>query len=307
MQAIATTMMLLSIIVPSKIWYPPNEPIEVSVNPQTPITLILTNFDGSTIEPKGTADINGETKVDLRQLFPTIATIGTYVLYAVPRGKAISEFIGTPQVVEVLVDKRRDAPATPLVTRIEPLRYAVITTDQGEATIGFYYDVAPHTVENFLSLAGQNFYKGLTFHKILPGYIIQGGDPRGDGSGGPGYQMEAEFSERKLDAGALAMARSTDPYEVNGVKPRPEFANTAGSQFFICLDYAKTQALDTRYTVFAKVVRGMEMVNKLTAVPLGDPKTGKPIQPPVIRKIEIKLVEAGKNPYPKLMNPDMVP
>src|SRR3989442_8101703 len=105
-----------------------------------------------------------------------------------------------------------------MVVRVEPLRYAVMQTAHGPVTMAFYYDIAPNTVSNFLTLSEQGFYDGLTFHRIAPGFVIQGGDPRGDGTGGPGYMIDAEFSDpkdsgRSHDAGALSMARSGDPGE----------------------------------------------------------------------------------------------
>jgi peptidyl-prolyl cis-trans isomerase B (cyclophilin B) len=202
-------------------------------------------------------------------------------------------------VINVLHDRRRNTPNQTLVTHIEPLRYAVAQTDQGELTLGFYYDVAPHTVDNFLELAVGWFYDGLTFHRIVPDFVIQGGDPLGDGTGGPGYQITAEFNDRPHLQGVLSMARNGDPLEQQPPYPlpRPQFANTAGSQFFICLDYDKTKALDGRYTAFGKVVKGMETLKKIAAAPLADPSTGRPAKPPVIKQIQVRSVTAKENPY----------
>src|SRR5207237_602090 len=94
-------------------------------------------------------------------------------------------------------------------------------------------DIAPNTCSSILSLAENGFYDGLAFHRIVPGFVIQGGDPHGDGVGGPGYSIDAEFSNVKHEEGILSMARNGDPLERQGMKPRCEYANSAGSQFFV--------------------------------------------------------------------------
>ncbi len=167
-------------------------------------------------------------------------------------------------------------------------------------TIAFFYDVAPNTTANFVDLASAGYYDGLTFHRIVPGFVIQTGDPRGDGSGGPGYSIDAEFSDRPHEAGVLSMARSGDPNEASGAPPRAEFANSAGSQFFICLDYNTTKQLDRRYTGFGRVIEGMDVVKQLGAAPIADERSGRPQTPPVIQRVEIKPVTAQANPYATL-------
>jgi peptidyl-prolyl cis-trans isomerase B (cyclophilin B) len=121
----------------------------------------------------------------------------------------------------------------------------------------------------------------------------------GDGTGGPGYNITAEFNERPHLAGVLSMARNGDPLEQQPPYPLPraQYANTAGSQFFVCLDYDKTKALDGRYAAFGKVVKGMETVKKIAATPLADPSTGRPAKPPVIKEIDVRSVTAKENPY----------
>jgi peptidylprolyl isomerase/peptidyl-prolyl cis-trans isomerase B (cyclophilin B) len=124
---------------------------------------------------------------------------------------------------------------------------AIITMEKGgQIEIELYPDSAPKTVENFTTLAGKGFYNGLTFHRVEPGFVVQGGDPEGSGRGGPGYTIKAEFSERPHKRGTLAMARSSDP-------------DSAGSQFYICL--APAPFLDGKYTVFGQVVSGMDAVD----------------------------------------------
>ncbi len=126
---------------------------------------------------------------------------------------------------------------------------AVITLDNGnEIKIEFFPEDAPKTVENFVTLAKKGFYDGLTFHRVVPDFVVQGGDPNGNGSGGPGYQIKAEFNKRKHVRGTLAMARSQHP-------------DSAGSQFYVT--YGPTPHLDGNYTVFGQVVSGMEHVDRI--------------------------------------------
>jgi cyclophilin family peptidyl-prolyl cis-trans isomerase len=125
----------------------------------------------------------------------------------------------------------------------------VITLEKGgQIQIELFPEDAPKTVESFLTLTQKGFYDGLTFHRIVPGFVAQGGDPKGDGTGGPGYTLKAEFNKRKHVRGTVAMARSQRP-------------DSAGSQFYIC--FAPAVHLDGNYTVFGQVVNGMEVVDGL--------------------------------------------
>jgi peptidyl-prolyl cis-trans isomerase B (cyclophilin B) len=125
----------------------------------------------------------------------------------------------------------------------------VITLEKGgEIRLEFYPGDAPKTVENFVTLAKKGFYNGLSFHRVVPDFVVQGGCPKGNGTGGPGYQIKAEFNKQKHVRGTLAMARSQDP-------------DSAGSQFYIC--YGTTPHLDGQYTVFGRVVSGMEHVDRV--------------------------------------------
>jgi peptidyl-prolyl cis-trans isomerase B (cyclophilin B) len=126
---------------------------------------------------------------------------------------------------------------------------AVVTLDKGgEFRIEFYPEDAPKTVENFVGLAKKGFYDGLLFHRVVPNFVVQGGDPQGNGTGGPGYTIKAEFNKQPHVRGTVAMARSQHP-------------DSAGSQFYIC--YGPTPHLDGNYTVFGKVVTGMEHVDRI--------------------------------------------
>jgi cyclophilin family peptidyl-prolyl cis-trans isomerase len=125
---------------------------------------------------------------------------------------------------------------------------AKITTPRGDIIFQFFPDEAPLTVASFIKLAREGFYNGLTFHRVEPGFVIQGGCPRGDGTGGPGYRLKAEFNDHPHDAGAVAMARSQSP-------------DSAGSQFYICLENA--HFLDHNYTVFGHVTSGLEVARRV--------------------------------------------
>ncbi len=144
-----------------------------------------------------------------------------------------------------------------------------INTSEGEITVELWNGAAPRHVENFLTLVHNGFYDGLTFHRIIPGFVIQAGCPHGDGTGGPGYTINAEFNDRPHDKGVLSMARTADP-------------NSAGSQFFICLDREHCQHLDRQYTAFGRVVEGIEAVDRIAALPLSHPDLGTPLNPPQI-------------------------
>ena len=125
---------------------------------------------------------------------------------------------------------------------------AVIEMDAGKIVIEFYEQVAPGTVASFVKLAKKGFYDRLSFHRVEPGFVVQGGDPKGDGTGGPGDTIKDEFNSRKHLTGTVAMARTPAP-------------NSAGSQFYICL--GPQPALDGKYTVFGQVIDGMDLVMKI--------------------------------------------
>jgi peptidyl-prolyl cis-trans isomerase B (cyclophilin B) len=135
---------------------------------------------------------------------------------------------------------------------------ATIETRLGNIVVEFFPDVAPNHVANFIKLAKEGFYNGTTFHRVIPGFVIQGGDPNtkdkdrsNDGMGGPGYSINAEFNSKPHLRGTLSMARSQDP-------------NSAGSQFYICL--ASLPSLDGKYTVFGQTISGMEVADKIAAL-----------------------------------------
>jgi cyclophilin family peptidyl-prolyl cis-trans isomerase len=131
---------------------------------------------------------------------------------------------------------------------------ATMQTNQGTIEIDLFDDDAPKTVENFKKLAGDGFYDGVIFHRVIPDFMIQGGDPTGTGSGGPGYQFEDEFNNNPVERGALAMANAGP--------------NTNGSQFFIVTADA-CPWLDGKHTVFGRVTEGMDVVDTISNVETG--------------------------------------
>ena len=132
--------------------------------------------------------------------------------------------------------------------------YATVDTDRGAIIIELYPEVAPKTVENFEKLVTQGFYNNLTFHRVVPGFVVQGGDPAGNGTGGPGYDVEGEIKKgEKHLRGSVATARTGD--EVNPQR------RSSGSQFYICLE--PQPGLDGQYTIFGCVIKGMEVVDKI--------------------------------------------
>lgn len=153
-------------------------------------------------------------------------------------------------------------------------RLAVFDTNMGTFKIELFEDKAPTTTKNFIGLAEKGFYNGLIFHRVIDGFMIQGGDPRGNGTGGPGYTIPDEFHKelKHASAGILSMANAGP--------------DTGGSQFFITLD--KTPWLDGKHAVFGKVIEGMDVVYKIGKVKTG--ANDKPVEPIVIN--EIKIIKA---------------
>ncbi len=147
--------------------------------------------------------------------------------------------------------------------------------DTSMMTLELYEDIVPKTVANFLKLVKEKFYDGLTFHRVISGFMIQGGCPEGTGMGGPGYHIEGEFKSNGFDnpikheRGVISMARSMNP-------------NSAGSQFFIM--HQNAPHLDGQYAAFGKVVEGLEVVDRVASVQTG--ANDKPLNPVVISTIE---------------------
>jgi peptidyl-prolyl cis-trans isomerase B (cyclophilin B) len=147
---------------------------------------------------------------------------------------------------------------------------AKLHTSHGTIEIEFFDDDAPKTVDNFRKLAADKFYDGLSFHRVIPDFMIQGGCPQGTGTGGPGYTFEDEFNQHKVVRGALAMANAGP--------------NTNGSQFFI-VTTAAAPWLDGKHTVFGQVTNGMDAVDALEAVPTD--ARDRPEEPAAIESVEL--------------------
>jgi len=312
-----TALVFLSVLFPTKGWFGPNQDWTITVRPPqgTTVRLVMTDFSGSTLDaiPAKEREFDKEGAAELKRFFPAIKTGGCYLLYAIPRPAGAdaeakedaTRFLGTPLVITVREDRRAGAPEGPMAVKVEPLRYAILSTDAGDMTVGFYYDAAPNNIANFTTLASEGFYDGLTFHRVEPDFLIQGGDPRGDGTGGPGYNVDAEFSDRKHEYGVLSMSRNVDPNEAPNSPPRPEYANSAGSQFFIAAEDApadlrkNTAQLDGVYTAFGRIVgdSSKAVLAALVKTPIADPKSARPAKPPVIKRIELRPVTARENPY----------
>lgn len=149
---------------------------------------------------------------------------------------------------------------------------------EGKVLIELYPDVAPNTVNNFISLVEDGFYDGLIFHRVIPGFMIQGGDPEGTGMGGPGYSIKGEFNSNDFannlehERGVISMARSQAP-------------DSAGSQFFIMTD--DSPHLDGDYAAFGKVIEGMDVVDKIVSVERDN--ADKPLEDQVIESMKIDL------------------
>src|SRR6267143_2465536 len=170
--------------------------------------------------------------------------------------------------------------ASPMSTSNE---VAVIKTNEGEMVVQFWTDAAPNTIENFKKLAHQRLYDGTIFHRIVKGFMIQGGDPNSKdpgkessyGEGGPGYKIKAEFNDRSHERGVISMARSSDP-------------DSAGSQIFICL--ANVSRLDHQYTTFGKIIKGDDVLGKIgdTEVTMSDSgERSKPTKRVTVESIKI--------------------
>lgn len=131
------------------------------------------------------------------------------------------------------------------------MKIAEIQTSKGTMKIKFFEKDAPKTVDNFVTLAEKGYYNGLTFHRVIPNFVIQGGCPNGSGSGGPGYQIDCELTGENQyhDRGVLSMAHAG--------------RNTGGSQFFVCHGRENTKHLDRNHTVFGKVYQGLDVIDKI--------------------------------------------
>ena len=163
----------------------------------------------------------------------------------------------------------KDKPKLPPPAKFDPKKdyFATIHTTIGDMTVKFFPDKAPQHVTGWINLAELGFYDGAPFHRVIKGFMMQGGDPTGTGTGGPGYKMKAEFNDKPHVRGTLSAARTSDP-------------NSAGCQFFVC--FTTTSFLDRQYTVFGQIEGDMSTLDKFEAI--GAPKD--PLPPKSIEKIK---------------------
>lgn len=149
--------------------------------------------------------------------------------------------------------------------------YAILHTSMGDIELKLYSQDAPNTVENFKKLSKQKFYNGLLWHRVINHFIIQTGDPNGDGTGGPGYSFADEINDHKFVKGSVGMANSGK--------------DTNGSQFFIVTE-EEQKSLDGNYTNFGEVTNGMEVAKAISEVPVGE--NDKPMEPVIINSVELR-------------------
>jgi peptidyl-prolyl cis-trans isomerase B (cyclophilin B) len=195
-------------------------------------------------------------------------------------------FVAAPVRGEEKKEEQKKETATPT----EAKEVAVFKTSEGELVAEFWPDVAPKTVENFKKLAKSGFYDGTAFHRIIKGFMAQGGDPLTKdaskesmwGTGDPGYKIKAEFNAKKHERGVLSMARSADP-------------DSAGSQFFLC--FGPAPMLDNKYTAFGKVIKGDAVLDKLANVPVTQSASGeksKPVNRVALESVKIVPADSVK-------------
>lgn len=185
-----------------------------------------------------------------------------------PAGEGSAESAPTTQP-EPKMAKKYDAPPEMKIDQNKTYT-ATIETDAGTMVAELYPKVAPQTVNSFVFLAREGYYEDVIFHRVIPGFMIQGGDPTGTGTGGPGYKLKQEFNEIKHEPGVLSMARTQDP-------------NSAGSQFFIM--HKAAPFLDRQYTVFGKLTSGLDVVEKIVNAPRN--AQDRPDNPTKIKSIKI--------------------
>ncbi len=255
-------------------------PAATIVDPSGLPRCALYTFDGKPLPPSTVPNADASKGViDLAAFFPQIRKEGTWILTwnsAQPLVISTNANPGfsiknipyklnemRPRIDAAPKEQQQqfiDSLTRPVSIHIEPLQYALITTDKGVIKATLAYDVAPNTVDNFIHLANDRFYDGSSFHRVIKTFMIQGGDSLEEqaGGGGPGNEIRREFSDRPHIRGALSMARTSDP-------------DSAGSQFFIIHQRSDSSvSLDRQYTVFGQVFDGLDVVDKIADTSVAD-------------------------------------
>lgn len=295
MTEIGAIVLAIALLNPLRAYFQPGHPVEIKLDqaatkalliqlkaaPDAKLSLLLVSSDGG-VRAVAALDASKET-FDLAALFPgggdTKAPAVSlwngqthYVQLAMgPELKPI----GSPLVVVPLSPPNLATPRAPDALRIDVEKRVVFHTTAGVITMAMDPEAAPNTVMHFVRLVQDGFYTNIKFHRIVPGFVVQAGDPTGTGTGGPGYLLDLEPSRKEHQAGTLSMARQGHD------------VNTAGSQFFICLARESCAPLDGQYTAFGQVVEGWPVVQKIAESKLADAQSGKPVQPPVILRSEL--------------------
>ena len=191
------------------------------------------------------------------------------------------------EILERVESVGQEKEATDVSARTYPIRdannnFVTLETSLGNMTLELYRDVAPAHADSFLARSQQGFYNGTIFHRIISGFMMQGGDPTGTGTGNAGYYLDAEFSDLKHVKGTLSMARAADP-------------NSASCQFFIC--FGPTPQLDGQYTVFGHLIRGYDTLEAIEKVPVARSMAGEMSKPVnEVRLIRAYQSDANGNP-----------
>ena len=219
-------------------------------------------------------------------------TAAIFLIMVILGGSSFSQEGSKVQTQQSAQAKGKAAPVAKPATEADEV--AIMDTNYGTFVLEFFPKDAPNHVRNFKKLARSGFYDGTKFHRVIKGFMIQGGDPltkdndpRNDGTGDPGYTINAEFNARKHLKGTLSMARTASP-------------NSAGSQFFVCL--ADKPGLDWQYTVFGQVLKGIEVVDAIGNVAVTGPEPSTPVKPVILKKVTIMAradyMKKGAEPKP---------
>ena len=225
-------------------------------------------------EPRPRLQVMLDAQVEMGELAAETAPLGVRsdaLLRELARLNAQVEDVGRALLADRPKVVAQTTPAPREQVDLSQVPVVELRTQLGTLTLELWPDVAPRHVENFLRLCREGSYDGLTFHRIIPGFVVQGGCPVGDGSGGPGYTLAAEFNDRPHHRGTLSMARFGHP-------------DSAGSQFFLCLDDWSAE-LDGKYTVFGRLLAGDDALDAIAA--LGT-ETGVPLEPVIIEDVVVR-------------------